>query len=97
MESRRTPVRGGSSLEHPSREDPQMTTTHLGRAEQDRFGAKPAMGRPLLFALLLAVAAAGMLLLLVAGPSLALPLAIGSATALMLLVGVAWAVAGPRL
>ena len=74
-----------------------MTTTHLGRAERGRSRSKPAMGRPLLFTLLLAVAAAGMLLLLVAGPSIALPLAIGSATALMMLVGVAWMVAGPRL
>lgn len=74
-----------------------MTTTHLGRDERGRFRSKPAMGRPLLFALLLAVAAAGMLFLLVAGPSIALPLAIGSATALMMLVGVAWMVAGPRL
>lgn len=74
-----------------------MTTTHLGRTGQSRFATKPAMGRPLLFALLLALAAAGMLLLLVAGPSLALPLAIGSATALMMLVATAWVVAGPRL
>ncbi|WP_345082521.1 hypothetical protein [Brachybacterium paraconglomeratum] len=74
-----------------------MTTTHLGRAAQSRFAAKPAMGRPLLFTLLLAIAAAGMLLLLVAGPSIALPLAVGSATALMMLVGAAWVVAGPRL
>ncbi|MGO1228447.1 MAG: hypothetical protein ACTMII_05465 [Brachybacterium sp.] len=74
-----------------------MTTTHLGHVEQARSGAKPAMGRPLLFALLLAVAAAGMLLLLVTGPSIALPFAVGAATALMMLVGVAWVVAGPRL
>ena len=63
----------------------------------DGAGRSPLVGRPLLFALLLTIAALGMLILLVAGPSLALPLAIGSAAALMTLVGVAWAVAGPRL
>ncbi|MGO1503807.1 MAG: hypothetical protein ACTHXC_16465 [Brachybacterium sp.] len=74
-----------------------MATMHPERIEHRWRGAKPAVGRPLLFALLLTIAALGMLILLVAGPSLALPLAIGSAAALMTLVGVAWAVAGPRL
>lgn len=97
MERRRIATERRRSSAHPSREGPLMATTHLGRAGQSRFAAKPVMGRPLLFALLLTLAAAGMLLLLVAGPSIALPLAIGAATALMLLVGVAWVVAGPRL
>ncbi|MGO1284378.1 MAG: hypothetical protein ACTH0H_08170 [Brachybacterium sp.] len=74
-----------------------MAAMHPERIEDSWRGAKPALGRPLLFALLLTVATLGMLILLVAGPSLALPLAVGSAAALMVLVGVAWAVAGPRL
>lgn len=97
MERRQIPTGGRHSLEQPSREDPLMATTHLGRAGQSRFAAKPAIGRPLLFSLLLTVAAVGMLFLLVAGPSITLPLAVGAATALMMLVGVAWVVAGPRL
>lgn len=60
-------------------------------------GGKPALGRPLLFAILLALAAIATLLLLVAGPSLALPLAVVSAFGVMSVVVTAWAVAGPRL
>lgn len=74
-----------------------MTTMHPERLERGDRWAKPAVGRPVLFALLLMIAALGMLVLLIAGPSLALPLAIGCAASLMMLVGVAWAVAGPRL
>lgn len=60
-------------------------------------GAKPAGGRPVLFSLLLAVAALGMLVLLVTGPSIALPLAVGGAVALMGMVVLTWVIAGPRL
>ena len=63
-----------------------MTTMHPGHIERGGRWTKPAVGRPVLFALLL-----------IAGPSLALPLAIGCAASLVMLVGVAWAVAGPRL
>ncbi|HEX7350644.1 hypothetical protein [Brachybacterium sp.] len=74
-----------------------MAITHPQDAAHRLRGPKPAMGRPMLFSLLLAVAALGVLILLVTGPSLALPLAIGSAAALIVLVVTAWIVAGPRL
>ena len=74
-----------------------MTTMHPGHIERGGRWTKPAVGRPVLFALLLIIAALGMLVLLIAGPNLALPLAIGCAASLLMLVGVAWAVAGPRL
>jgi len=62
-----------------------------------RRGRKPAIGRPLLFVLLLTVAALGVLILLVLGPSLHLELAVLSAAGLLGMVVTAWAVAGPRL
>lgn len=74
-----------------------MATMHPEVTAHVRRRAKPAVGHPVLFALLLILAAAGMLGLLVMGPSLALPLALGSAAALMALVGIAWVVAGPKL
>ena len=74
-----------------------MSTTHPDSAAQRVRRAKPAVGRPVLFSLLLAVAAVGMLILLVAGPSITLELAIGSAAALISLVVLTWIVAGPRL
>lgn len=74
-----------------------MTAMHPERIERRWRGSKPAVGRPVLFALMLIVAALGMLVLLVAGPNLALPLAVGCAASLMGLVAIAWAVAGPRL
>lgn len=72
-------------------------TTRLEIAPLRLRRTKPAAGRPVLFALLLAAAALGVLFLLVAGPSLGMPLAIGSAAALIVLVAVAWIIAGPRL
>lgn len=74
-----------------------MTTMPPPGPGRPQRGGKPAVGRPALFVVLLALASAGVLALLVTGPSLALPLAIASACALMGLVGFAWAVAGPRL
>ncbi len=74
-----------------------MATTHHSTAPLQLRRGKPAVGHPVLFALLLAIASVGMLLLLVAGPSLALPVAIGSAAALIVLVVLTWVVAGPRL
>ncbi|MDN5822281.1 MAG: hypothetical protein L0H74_04425 [Brachybacterium sp.] len=74
-----------------------MSTTHLEAAAPRLRRAKPATGRPVLFSLLLAIAALGMLILLVAGPSIGLPLAISCAAALIVLVALAWIVAGPRL
>jgi hypothetical protein len=82
--------------EHGHGEELGMTTMHPERAERRRHHGKPAVGRPMLFAVLLLIAAAGTLGLLVAGPSLALPLAIASAAALIVLVATAWVVAGPR-
>lgn len=72
-----------------------MTTTHL--EDCDLRSPKPAMGRPLLFAVMLVLAAAGMLALLVLGPGMPLLTAVGSAAALMGVVVLAWVVAGPRL
>ncbi|WP_394215523.1 hypothetical protein [Brachybacterium vulturis] len=74
-----------------------MATTHPERSGTRLHRAKPAVGRPLLFSLLLSAAALGTLLLLVTGPSIGLPLAVGSAAALIVLVVLAWIVAGPRL
>ncbi|MDN5600184.1 MAG: hypothetical protein ACTHV2_00925 [Brachybacterium sp.] len=74
-----------------------MATTHPENAVTQLRRAKPAVGRPMLFSVLLAVAALGTLLLLVAGPSIGLPLAIGSAAALIILVVLTWVIAGPRL
>lgn len=74
-----------------------MATMHSPATGSRPRRSKPAMGHPMVFALLLAVAAAGVLLLLVAGPSIALPLAIGCASALIALVVLTWVVAGPRL
>ncbi|ATG52614.1 hypothetical protein CFK38_14575 [Brachybacterium vulturis] len=74
-----------------------MATTHPQRSVTRLRRAKPAVGRPVLFSLLLAAAALGMLLLLVTGPSIGLPFAVGSAAALIVLVALAWIVAGPRL
>lgn len=74
-----------------------MTTMHPDRGERLQRSGKPAVGRPTLFVVLLAIAAVGVLALLVTGPSITLPLAIASAGGLMGLVGFAWAVAGPRL
>src|SRR5699024_7765735 len=72
-------------------------TTHPEMTPPRSRSAKPAAGRPVLFSLLLAVAAVGVLTLLVTGPSLGLPLAIGSAAALIALVALTWILAGPRL
>ncbi|WP_114855290.1 hypothetical protein [Brachybacterium sp. YJGR34] len=67
-------------------------------APSDRVtSGRPAGGRPVLFTVLLAVAALGVLALLVAGPALAPSLAVVSAAGLISLMGIAWAVAGPRL
>ena len=74
-----------------------MATTHPEHAVTSLHRAKPAVGRPTLFAVLLAVAALGTLLLLVTGPSIGLPFAIGGAAALITLVVLAWVIAGPRL
>lgn len=74
-----------------------MATTHPEMTPPRSRSAKPAAGRPVLFSLLLAVAAVGVLTLLVTGPSLGLPLAIGSAVALIALVALTWILAGPRL
>src|SRR5699024_8231059 len=76
-------------------EDVTMATTHPEMTPPRSRSAKPAAGRPVLFSLLLAVAAVGVLTLLVTGPSLALPLAIGSAAALIALVALTWIPAGP--
>ena len=70
---------------------------HPDSSPSHHHEGKPAVGRPVLFVVLLAVAALGVMGLLVAGPSITLPLAIASAAALMVLVAFAWAVAGPRL
>lgn len=74
-----------------------MATMHSDAPGRSRHASKPAVGRPVLFALMLVAAALGMLALLVAGPGLALPVAIAAAAGLMGLVAIAWAVAGPRL
>lgn len=74
-----------------------MATTHPDITPPRPHRTKPAAGRPVLFSLMLAVAALGVLTLLVAGPSLGLPLAIGSAAALITLVALTWVIAGPRL
>ncbi len=74
-----------------------MATTHPEVTPPRSPSAKPAAGRPVLFSLLLALAAVGVLALLVIGPSLGLPLAIGGAAALISLVAVTWVLAGPRL
>lgn len=58
---------------------------------------KPAAGRPVLFAVMLIVAAALVLTLLVLGPMLELPIAAASAAGVVALVITAWAVAGPKL
>lgn len=74
-----------------------MSTTHPDSAARRVRRPKPAVGRPVLFSLLLAVAALGVLILLVAGPSITLELAVGGAAALICLVVLTWVVAGPRL
>lgn len=74
-----------------------MAATHPQSAMTPLRRGKPAVGRPMLFSILLAVAALGTLLLLVTGPSIGLPLAIGSAAALIVLVVLTWVIAGPRL
>ena len=74
-----------------------MATTPPQATSPRSHSAKPPAGRPVLFSLLLALAALGVLALLVTGPSLGIPLAIGSAAALICLVTITWIVAGPRL
>ena len=74
-----------------------MAMTRTRDAARVRRAAKPAVGRPVLFAILLVVAALGMLGLLVAGPTITLPFGIACSAGLMALVAVAWVVAGPRL
>lgn len=74
-----------------------MTTTYTEHSSTRRIWRKPSAGRPVLFVLLLSIAAVGVLGLLVAGPTLALPLAVATAAGLICLVSLAWAVAGPRL
>ncbi|WP_193104152.1 hypothetical protein [Brachybacterium sp. FME24] len=74
-----------------------MTTMHPDSSSRRHREGKPAVGRPVLFVVLLAIAAIGVLGLLVAGPSIAVPLALVTAAGLMGLVAFAWAVAGPRL
>ena len=97
IERRRAVQAAARSPFHLVGEDPSMALMHPEVTAHVRRAEKPAAGHPVLFALLLILAAAGMLGLLVMGPSLALPLALGSAAALMALVGIAWVVAGPRL
>ncbi|MGP5008008.1 hypothetical protein ACTXJK_14005 [Brachybacterium tyrofermentans] len=74
-----------------------MMTTYTENSSRHRSWRKPSAGRPMLFVLLLSIAALGVLGLLIAGPTLALPLSVATAVALICLVSVAWAVAGPRL
>ncbi|MFC7373967.1 MULTISPECIES: hypothetical protein [unclassified Brachybacterium] len=74
-----------------------MAMTHPDDPSSRHRGGKPAAGRPVLFVLLLGLAAVGVLWLLVAGPSITVPLAVASAAGLMALVGLTWVVAGPRL
>lgn len=74
-----------------------MVTMPMREERPRRRGRKPAVGRPVLFAVLLMVAALGVLTLLVVGPSLTVPVGVASAATVMALVAFAWAVAGPRL
>ncbi|GAA1488615.1 hypothetical protein [Brachybacterium sacelli] len=74
-----------------------MTTMPPDTSSQHQRERKPSVGRPVLFVVLLAIAALGVLGLLVAGPSITLPVAVAAAGGLLSLVGIAWAVAGPRL
>lgn len=74
-----------------------MATTYTESTSRRRSWRKPSAGRPMLFVLLLSIAAVGVLGLLVAGPTIPLPLSLAAALTLICLVGVAWAVAGPRL
>lgn len=74
-----------------------MTTMHRHSTVRPRRGSEPAVGRPVLFALMLGLAALGVLALLLAGPSIPMPSSVASAAGLMGLVALAWAVAGPRI
>ena len=77
-----------------------MTTTtdhHRRTASPHRFPRKPAVGRPVLFAVMLSVAALLLLAVLIAGPSLPIPLMIAAAVGALGLVVLSWTVAGPRL
>lgn len=65
-------------------------------AHRDRRG-KPAVGRPVLFAVMLCAAAAIALGLLIIGPTLNPVVAVGSAAAVVVLVLAGWVLAGPRL
>ncbi|MGY5763916.1 hypothetical protein ACXET9_01775 [Brachybacterium sp. DNPG3] len=58
---------------------------------------RSALGRPFLFSVMLAIAAAMALGLLIVGPTLSVPVAVGSASVVMVLVLAAWIVAGPKL
>lgn len=83
-------------------EDTMTTLTHhqdpdLREGETLARGGRRAMGRPLLFAVLLSVASLVVLGLLVAGPALPLAAAMPVAAAAAVLVILAWALAGPRL
>lgn len=83
-------------------EDTMTTLTHhedpdLREGETLTRGGRRAMGRPLLFAVLLSVASLVVLGLLVAGPALPLAAAMPVAAGAAVLVILAWALAGPRL
>lgn len=83
-------------------EDTMTTLTHhedpdLREGATLTRGGRRAMGRPLLFAVLLSVASLVVLGLLVAGPALPLAAAMPVAAGAAVLVVLAWALAGPRL
>ncbi|PMC75133.1 MULTISPECIES: hypothetical protein [unclassified Brachybacterium] len=73
-----------------------MTVTPHDPARRPIVVEETSTGRPVLFAVLLALAVLGTLALLVTGPMLALGHAIVAAVAIMSVMTLAWAVAGPR-
>ena len=75
-----------------------ITTDHdRGAAATRRISRKPAVGRPVLFAVMLGIAALLLLSVLIVGPALPMPLMIAAAGAAIGLVVLSWTVAGPRL
>lgn len=60
-------------------------------------GGKPALGRPLVFVIMLLLATAAVLYLLIAGPLLPMGLSIALAAGVVCFVLLTWIIAGPRL
>lgn len=74
-----------------------LTQHDLDSAPARRISRKPATGRPVLFAVLLGLAALLLMWVLIAGPALPLPLLIIAAGTALGIVALSWTVAGPRL